>query len=52
MTSKKFLTKREMYDIIQTLKERNKKLIRKSDEYLADKDSENSKKVLDNEFKV
>lgn len=41
-----------MYGIIQMLKERNKKLIRKSDEYLADKYSENSKKVLDNEFKV
>lgn len=26
-TSKKFLTKREMYDIIQALKERSKKLI-------------------------
>lgn len=46
------MTKDSKCDIIQTLKERNKKLIKKSDEYLADKDSENSKKVLDNEFKV
>lgn len=35
-----------MCDIIQTLKERNKKLVRKFDEYLADKKSENSKKFL------
>lgn len=40
------MTKNGKCDIIQTLKERNKKLIRKSDKYLADKDSENSKKFL------